>query len=227
MRTLEFIRARFRNTAWVRHVLNPINRLIRKYSEHRLRKAFKEHGLEVFSKVVAKLNNAGIRFWPEFGTLLGIYRDATFIPYDNDLDFGAFIEDRDRIIQELTSLGFTLKNSYYSPDYDYIREDTFEYGGLGVDFFFFHRDNSCDCCYSFVPNELEIGNTLNYLIKVFKFNTITLKSIIFKDHLICIPDDTEAHLKVSYGENFMTPDPYFKSINHNYLENHYGYHKEF
>ena len=118
---------------------------------HKANVAFKRYGLEAFNLFVTTLNSKGILFWPEFGTLLGIYRDNDFIPHDNDFDFGAPIYLRDRINKVLCEVGFSYKHGYFCPELDYIREDTFYYKGVGLDIFYFHNEGDYDYCYTFLP----------------------------------------------------------------------------
>lgn len=219
---LDRIRIVFRDSKLVRLIFNPINRFIRSFMNHRANVAFKRFGLEAFDLFVTTLKRKGITYWPEFGTLLGIYRDNDFIPHDNDFDFGAPINQRDRINKALCEVGFSYKHGYYCPELDYIREDTFLYKGVGLDIFYFHNEGASDYCHTFLPFSIS-DSQIRYSIKIFKFTKVSLKEIVFKGTNITIPVDTHDHLIVSYGRNYMTPDPAFKSINHNFLADHYAF----
>ena len=52
-------------------------------------------------KLSALLNKKQIPYWADFGTLLGIVRDKDIISWDDDVDFGYFLKDRDRLIVAL------------------------------------------------------------------------------------------------------------------------------
>ena len=44
----------------------------------------------------------------------------------------------------------------------------------------------------------------------------------FKGIKVTIPSDWDTHLKVSYGEKYMIPDPNFKSLHTTYLKDIYA-----
>lgn len=220
---LDRIRVKFGNNVAIRGMLDPFNQIIRKYFQIKMNHNFRKYGLCVFDDFVDKMNQANFRYWPEFGTLLGIYRENDFIPYDDDFDFGAFVEDRDAIYEFLTKNGYCLKHSFYCPDLNYIKEDTFVKNGIGIDVFYFSQGLNCDCCYTFIPFLIDKNNHMQYKIKVFSFAKIALEPIVFKGKTLYIPRDTREHLVVSYGESFMIPDPNFKSLNNDYIENVFAY----
>jgi len=64
------------------------------------------------------LEEYGIPYWMDFGTLLGAVRDGgRIIPYDTDGDFCVFLEDRERILnlkQRIRSDGFFLQEHHYT-----------------------------------------------------------------------------------------------------------------
>jgi len=47
------------------------------------------------------LDDAGVKYWLDYGTLLGAVRDGKFIPWDNDIDLGAMSTESDKIIAKL------------------------------------------------------------------------------------------------------------------------------
>ena len=77
-------------------------------------------GPKILQAFSSALNEAGIKFWIDYGTLLGYYRDHDFIGHDNDLDSGAFIEDTDRVKDVLENRGFRLVRYYRTEDGDGI-----------------------------------------------------------------------------------------------------------
>lgn len=223
MQFLDKIRVVLRINRICKKVLNPVNQMIRKVQIERMNRIYRKYGAEAFSVLVDTLNDVQFSYWPEFGTLLGIFREHDFIKHDNDFDFGAFVNDADKLKTILTNSGFVLKHEFFCPQKNTIREFTFSYKGVSVDFFFFERKEDVDCCYSFIPNVIDSDMKLNYLIKVFNFPSVNLSEIEFKGKMIKIPANTHDHLRVSYGPTFMTPDPSFKSINHNYLDGIFAY----
>ncbi|PIP81555.1 MAG: hypothetical protein CO113_14050 [Elusimicrobia bacterium CG_4_9_14_3_um_filter_62_55] len=72
---------------------------------------------ESFHNAVDVMRSAGVPFWVEQGTLLGLIREGRLIPWDHDIDFGAWNAPgaKDRIIQELCRHGFIVEE--LGPEY--------------------------------------------------------------------------------------------------------------
>lgn len=177
-------------------------------------KVLKEEGtatLKVFSEC---MNKAGIPFWIEFGTLLGFYREHDFISHDNDIDFGAYIEDQPRIRKLLTKNGFKLVRHYY--DTAGGVEECYHINNSSFDVFYFRRDEEGLHCSSYIraPKSWirSILNRRKYFVKKITFPDTGLVAAEFKGAKIFVPSACEAHLKAHYGESYMTPDPGFDSL---------------
>ncbi len=73
--------------------------------------------LQVFDKECAKYN---LRYWLDYGTLLGAVRHKGFIPWDDDMDVAMPREDYDRVLElmhdELAAYGINVREG---GDYDY------------------------------------------------------------------------------------------------------------
>lgn len=68
--------------------------------------------------LAAVLDDAGVRWWIDSGTLLGLYRDGQLFDLDRDKDFdiGAWIDDRDRLsaaLDEFTARGYRVGRRRY------------------------------------------------------------------------------------------------------------------
>ena len=55
--------------------------------------------------VAEALNRAGVRWWVDHGTLLGIVRDTRLLPWDRDIDLSLMSHDLDRAYVALRSVG--------------------------------------------------------------------------------------------------------------------------
>jgi len=58
-----------------------------------LNKNFKMKGKSTMLIALQALDEIGLFYWIEFGTLLGIIRDGKLIDHDTDLDFGVLLDD--------------------------------------------------------------------------------------------------------------------------------------
>ena len=75
----------------------------------------KAHVRRIMADVARLMDRDGIRWWIDYGTLLGYLRDGGMIRYDKDGDLGVFGEDRDKLLAlqpELLGLGY---HAVFSP----------------------------------------------------------------------------------------------------------------
>ena len=94
----------------VRKILNEK----RKDNERKLLRQNGKAALDAYFRVGEK---TGSHFDAMFGTLLGIYRDHSFIPYDDDIDMVCNIKCLNRqLIDALVNEGFLINRIYVSSD---------------------------------------------------------------------------------------------------------------
>ena len=174
-------------------------------------------GPKILQAFSSALNEAGIKFWIDYGTLLGYYRDHDFIGHDNDLDSGAFIEDTDRVKDVLEKRGFRLVRYYRTEDGDGIEHCyAFEDSSMTIDVFFYKKEDESVKCICYYP--LKNYPVEKHLFEEIPFTCYTvtspfkgLKKVVFKDSEVYIPVNTDEYLKANYGDNYMTPDPNYNA----------------
>lgn len=173
-------------------------------------------GPEVLNAVHHALTPAGIRYWVDFGTLLGIVRDNNFIAHDTDIDFG--VEGTTSPSQLYTLLrqadfrfvhGFTFEGR--------ICELTFNYKGVPMDFFwdFTNGDSKwyyvCGCFDRKVRRHRHEKQVLRcYRIPIRGVEVCTLFNGTATTQ---IPTNTEELLEHYYGSGWRVPDPTWTSAN--------------
>ena len=70
--------------------------------------------MEQFRTVVDQLNEAGISYWVDSGTLLGLIRDGEIAEHDHDLDISVWAEDKEKFEQlDILSDGYKLQKRFY------------------------------------------------------------------------------------------------------------------
>lgn len=153
---------------------------------------------------------------PFFGTLLGIYREGGVISHDNDMDFAIIYNKNTKKI-----INFFIQNNFIKTLDCTINEtnqlilEKYRYKKIEIDIFYIYEnekhyyfyDNESDSGLSTIE---EINNNIvvnPYLNKITKFyiKNISLKSLNFIG-----PHNTKTLLTELYGNNFMTPDKFWR-----------------
>lgn len=114
----------------------------------------KKHLLELLNYVTLTLEKNNIKYWLDYGTLLGATRNEKMIPWDDDCDISILMDDEEKAkkILQNNDQGYIV---YWHPDYPKI--NTFfgvrysEVNNLHIDIFawkekngFMHRRNYLD-----------------------------------------------------------------------------------
>ncbi len=202
---------------YLRPVLRPIVRALiwpfvnkrRKKEKEARHSDFLHNGQDLLARFNSAMKNAGIDYWLDFGTLLGAYREHGLIKHDMDFDVGAFYADRKNIEKTLLDAGFRLIRQLEvvgRPELGF--EQTYEYKGVPIDVFYYHihADEATMHCNSFScsANDYHL-----FQVKEITFPYTGFAKMKFLGETVSVPKDCVAHLKVPYGENFMTPDPHY------------------
>ena len=186
-------------------------KLYRRYQFKRRIKYFHIEGDEMLQLLSQSLNQAGITFWLEFGTLLGYYREHDFIEHDMDIDIGAHFSDATLLRNTLLHSGFKLVREFRCDDGSGL-EECYMYKHSTFDVFYFIEEGGNRFCNSFSLRE-GIARKLNaYLPCVVKKIVVPkfgFNEVDYKGSKVKVPQHTDIYLQSHYGKDFMIPNPNF------------------
>lgn len=175
------------------------------------KKFFTEEGVEVLQRYSEALNAAGLKFWLEFGTLLGYHREHDFISHDFDLDTGTYWENADKVKDALTKAGFELVREYHVED-DGGLEHCYQYKHTTIDVFYFRRDGDVLYCNSFYPimnmhSKRLCGKKCPFRVKRIEVPDTGYVPTEFKGCKVYVPADCERYVIAHYGKDYRIPNP--------------------
>lgn len=152
------------------------------------------------------LDKCEIRHWLSHGTMLGVYREGNFIPWDDDADLGLYFDQRGskqyaKAIRLLEKRGFYIPPSVNgpvdpktnSPYYDMVCIRN----GEKVEGWFFEQFEDC-----YVYDRPRCGDVLKHERKYYD----SLEKINFKGVDFNTPNLIEDWLVMMYGSNWKLPD---------------------
>ena len=102
-------------------------------------------GLDILLDVHKFCERNDICYSLAYGTLLGAFRDNSFVPNELDLDIGAYLKDAKQIFNALKKSGFVLVREFHIVGENGL-EQTYSYKGTTLDvMYFFHEKSSLFC----------------------------------------------------------------------------------
>lgn len=153
------------------------------------------------------LDSINAFFWIDFGTLLGVVREGTFLKDDIDIDISMFLSDYTPAVDAaMKKQGFKKTREFKVDEGSYAREQTYKYHGLSLDIFFYTRYDGGMYTYAFAidPNSPD-KRTILPLKQYLPDNGFT--TVEFLDVVFNIPAKVSSYLAYHYGEDYVIPNP--------------------
>lgn len=170
-------------------------------------KKLQTYGLEILNILSSVSKEESKMLWIDYGTLLGAYREHSFISHDYDIDCGMYASDYSMDFEnELLDKGLKKQRVLYTKDINsgknILTEVTFVYKGLLIDIFlYFVQDNKMfGYGYRQTVNKKEFKVLKSYLPKVIKLSELPIDGNLYPS-----PQNADEILKTVYGSKFMTP----------------------
>lgn len=150
--------------------------------------------------VVKAMDDIGYKVFINSGTLLGVIRDNTYIPHDDDVDFGVLLRasDPESAAHEWAELKNTLKEKGLLKAVGWLGAifKTHNIGTFSVDLFPAWIEGDSAFVYPHTFGELSRGD----IFPLRESDNTKLP----------IPNNPEKMLTVNYGPNWKTPDALFR-----------------
>ena len=152
---------------------------------------------KAIQKTKLVLDDIGVSFWLNGGTLLGWYRQCHIIPYSRNVDMGVFIYDFSlMIIEKMHGGGFLLSHKYGkaedSLELSFISEENVK---LNLVFFYIEPDY-------FWSGGTSASDGQKYK---YKFPTFDICWTEFLDLKLKVPCDAKTFIEAYYGPNWRLP----------------------
>jgi hypothetical protein len=200
----------FKKTLFYKHIYHPYRVRKEKAFFARQHAVFIRHGAEALIHFAQCMQEAGLDYWLEFGTLLGAYRDGDFVPNETDLDVGAYLQDAPHIHRTLTKGGFRLVREFHVIGTGAL-EQTYEYMDVTLDVMYFrHEEDEMWCYGAVIPMNYRVGVPFRHQVTSHHFRPFTLSKMPFLGTEMSVPANTEEHLIEIFGSGYKVYDPNFK-----------------
>ena len=167
---------------------------------------------ELMLNISILFNKEHINYHIDHGTLLGIIRDSSLMPWDIDVDFACKSEDKDLILSMLNHFFKDFKSSYCKnnnwqcsiENCDITIQNTKENLPMVIKVFNNTDDINSDNFFVDIELKYEYNNNLYWMVGSRKLFTpvnicFPTSSILFKNTPINIPNNVNEYLRLLYG----------------------------
>ena len=171
----------------------PWERDIRRPNENPEDLVDKEKAFKLICDLVDELEKEGVKYWFNWGLLLGVVRQNDFIPYDTDLDITVHWEDREKVwaiepIMFNKGCYVPTKEECFPEDRWFIRDKE------KIELNFVEKIGDK---YVYSPDRCSLGCPCDYIDN--------LDEVVFYGRKFTIPSNAKEYLRLSYGNDWETP----------------------
>jgi phosphorylcholine metabolism protein LicD len=154
------------------------------------------------------LEKHGIRYWVSHGSMLGLYRDHSLIPWDDDADLGLDLRDRHKmpaVVEELAAKGYFIppdgdRSIPISKDNMPWYDTVFIRDGEKVECWWFEHKQK-DGEWFYIYDEPRCGNDLRHPAKYYD----ELQRMTFNGEELSVPNHIEDWMVMMYSHDWNKP----------------------
>lgn len=205
------LKKRIKSIPGVELIYNAVygNRKVKRINEQQ-RELLQSEGKKLVEAIEKALSQQSVKYYLDFGSLLGMIRDKKFMDYDNDIDYSIYIgegfswTDLENVMQ-----GIGLKKYRQYKYKNQIVEQTYSFGKLTVDFFSHHDDEKNSIIYWFFRDKEKKYHSLDErsVAEDRYFKVDKTKSVTINGLTVTVPVEYDAYLSSIYTKNWRIPDP--------------------
>lgn len=174
------------------------------------KEALKHYGNDVLTAVQEVMDELQLDWFVDYGSLLGIIRDGRFIEYDDDMDFGVYLnsyQDWEKLEEAFAKRGMKkVRGIRYNGN---MEEMTFGYHDLTFDFFRHWTEDGEDRAFCFWNRPgVDYPQPNMYsavLLRCPDFGGTRIMD--FGSTPVRVPQQAEQYLASVYTEGWRIPDP--------------------
>lgn len=181
-------------------------------------KKFKDAKLKLLKTIAKVFNKYNIKWFPDSGTLLGIWRDKNLMDRDNDIDLSIKIEDINKRFFDAIEEMNDDDNLHVKMGCHKHYKEGFENGEIipinkWYKIYFKERTNNKEIFSDLLiwfPHRNTYFAYDGKLYRHKKSNLENFSNIMFKGINIKIPKNTDSYIEEIYGKNWKIPDDKWK-----------------
>ena len=173
----------------------------------RVQKYMQKYGLRDIFSLQQNLQERGVLFFFDFGTLLGLYRDGTVIKGDMDVDIGVIVDSMSDVFFISQNLHDFKKIRKFSTETGIVAEESFLFNKyLRFDIHYYYKRDNKRYCYLFyrLPERQYPSNIFDAVQII--VDDVGITSYIIDGRMLNVPTDPERFLIQKYGQNWRIPD---------------------
>lgn len=207
----EFVKGVLRDIPGMRNIRKAVVFVRNGWRHHRKCRRLRVFGPKILKELHECLGVNRVKYFADYGTMLGIVRDRGFIKHDIDIDIGVLGDEfsAEDILRLIKGKGFVFYRAFEHEGL--VPEMTVIKYGIHVDFFFHFVDGIYQWSENYVnhpdairrgrPNDMKIARRqYRPLIKGFKYESLFGASVP-------VPLNAEEILAAHYGKDWKIPDP--------------------